>query len=394
MRRIASSVALVFLLIPTGAAAFSDVPAGSWFSSAVMQFDTAGYLKRTTRFRPSDPVPRADMVRLIVKLQGKTTAIDADQVFEDVGAGHPAYGVMQAAAAARWLLGDHDCLGSHPCFASPDRIINRAEAAAMLTRAYGLGAVPSAPVFSDARAGEWFSEAVTTAAGHCLLKGDDGKTTVRPGALLNRAEMAVMLLRVYAQATYPDCSPDSLQNVLLPIPGRTLSSSSALTSASSFSSSTSSSVAPAPSLDQLRTSSAKSGVGSVASSTSSSSSHISNSSSSSVASPAPRSSESGVGSASSLSADPSASTMQVAYFDYLTQMASLILQAKNYTANTSSRMFKLLNQRVDLIEQYNALFLTAQSRPLTAAESQSVTQVQASLETNFTAITVIQGAGR
>lgn len=75
-------------------------------------------------------------------------------------------------------------------------------------------------------------------------------------------------------------------------------------------------------------------------------------------------------------------------------MASLILQAKNYTANTSSRMFKLLNQRVDLIEQYNALFLTAQSRPLTAAESQSVTQVQASLETNFTAITVIQGAGR
>ena len=191
--------------------AYSDVPSGIWYEEAVNDFVAAGYLDASqARFRGGDPALRAEFVKLVVELNGGIlgTAPSVPS-FDDVPVGAWYYGYMEEAAAESWVRGDGNCYGSKPCMARPGARINRAEAAALINRAFGLVGTNSAPQFVDNPTGQWYTSDIQTSADNCVLQGDDGRGTVRPGDNMNRAEMVVMLYRVDLGLQYPDCGNDA-----------------------------------------------------------------------------------------------------------------------------------------------------------------------------------------
>ena len=90
--------------------------------------------------------------------------------------------------------------------------MNRAEAAALLMRAFALEHTGAAPQFVDNVQNQWYYMPIQTAADHCVLQGDAPTGRVRPAASMNRAEMIVMFHRAYSNMEYgSDCgtlSPD------------------------------------------------------------------------------------------------------------------------------------------------------------------------------------------
>ncbi len=192
-------------------AAYSDVPTGVWYGDAVGSFVDAGYLDATqARFRGGDPANRAEFVKLVVELNGGILSTPpAVASFNDVATGAWYYGYFEEAGKEGWVRGDGDCYGSKPCYARPSANINRAEAAALIVRAFGLAPTGDAARFVDNPSGQWYTDVIQTAADHCVLQGDDATKRVRPGDNMNRAEMVVMLYRVDQGLTYGvDCGKD------------------------------------------------------------------------------------------------------------------------------------------------------------------------------------------
>ena len=193
------SVAAISLTqMGTAIAAYSDVPAGVWYESAVSAFVDAGYLDATqSRFRGGDSANRAEFVKLVVELNGGILSTPpAVPSFTDVATGAWYYGYFEEAGVEGWVRGDGNCYGSTPCYARPGANINRAEAAALIVRAFGLEWNNAAPQFVDNPSGQWYTDVIQTAADHCVLQGDGGTGRVRPGDNMNRAEMVTMLYRV------------------------------------------------------------------------------------------------------------------------------------------------------------------------------------------------------
>ena len=183
-----------------------DVSRDTWYSEAVSEFVQANFISNNEPFRPSDLATRADLVSLVVKLNGGVlTNHDGAQTFDDVPTSHPAWEDIEEAAAEKWLSGSGNCYGRHPCYAHPDDPLNRAEAAAFMQRAFGLKVGSDAPTFTDVKAGAWYADIVRTAASLCILQGDQGAGTVRPSGNMNRGEMVVMLWRVDKGLIYPNC---------------------------------------------------------------------------------------------------------------------------------------------------------------------------------------------
>lgn len=193
-----SVAALTLTQAGTVFAAYSDVPAGVWFGDAVDAFVDAGYLDSTqARFRGGDPANRAEFVKLVVELNGGILSTPpAVPSFNDVPTGAWYYGYFEEAGKEGWVRGDGNCYGSSPCYARPGANINRAEAAALIVRSFGLEWTGDAAQFVDNPAGQWYTDVIQTAADHCVLQGDDRTGRVRPGDNMNRAEMVVMLYRV------------------------------------------------------------------------------------------------------------------------------------------------------------------------------------------------------
>lgn len=206
-----SAVAISLTQVGSVFAAYSDVPTGVWFEDAVNAFTDAGYLDASqTRFRGSDNANRAEFTKLVVELNGGILSTPpAVASFDDVKAGAWYYGYMEEAGKEGWVKGDNNCYGTHPCYARPSANINRAEAAALIVRAFGLDATGDAGSFVDVPAGQWYTTAVQTAADHCVLQGDDNTGRARPSDFMNRAEMVVMLHRVDQNLSYGvDCGVD------------------------------------------------------------------------------------------------------------------------------------------------------------------------------------------
>ncbi len=207
-----SAVAITLTQVGTAIAAYSDVPAGVWYEEAVEAFTDAGYLDAAqTRFRGGENANRAEFTKLVVELNGGILSTPpAVPSFDDVKPGAWYYGYMEEAGKEGWVKGDNNCYGSHPCNARPAANINRAEAAALIVRAFGLDSTGNAPSFVDVPSGQWYTDVVQTAADHCVLQGDDATGRARPADFMNRAEMVVMLHRVDQGLTYGvDCSADS-----------------------------------------------------------------------------------------------------------------------------------------------------------------------------------------
>lgn len=203
-----SATAIMFSQVATAVAAYSDVPAGVWYEDAVDAFMDAGYLDSTqTRFRGQDNANRAEFVKLVVELNGGViNTVPAVPSFDDVATGAWYYQYFEEAGKEGWVRGDGSCYGTHPCYARPAANINRAEAAAIIVRAFGLESAGAAPQFVDNPSGQWYTSDIQTAADHCVLQGDDSTGRVRPSDNMNRAEMVVMLHRVDQGMSYgADC---------------------------------------------------------------------------------------------------------------------------------------------------------------------------------------------
>ncbi len=208
-------------------AAYSDVSAGVWYEEAVDAFTDAGYLDASqTKFRGGDQANRAEFVKLIVELNGGILSTPpAVPSFSDVATSAWYYGYMEEAAKEGWVRGDKDCYGTKPCNARPGANINRAEAAALIVRAFSLEATGDAPQFVDNPTGQWYTDAIQTAADSCVLQGDDSTGRVRPSDSMNRAEMVVMLHRVDQGLQYGvDCESGT------PVEGAAISSAEAVDS--------------------------------------------------------------------------------------------------------------------------------------------------------------------
>jgi hypothetical protein len=213
-----SAVAISITQVGVALAAYSDVPAGVWYEEAVDAFTDAGYLDGTqTRFRGGDNANRAEFTKLVVELNGGILSTPpAVASFTDVAPGAWYYGYMEEAAKEGWVKGDGNCYGSKPCYARPGANINRAEAAALIVRAFGLEATGDAPSFVDVPNGQWYTDSVQTAADYCVLQGDDATGRARPADFMNRAEMVTMLYRVDQGLMYGvDCSADAITEPLI-----------------------------------------------------------------------------------------------------------------------------------------------------------------------------------
>lgn len=203
-----SAAAIMLSQVATAIAMYSDVPAGVWYADAVKAFTDAGYLDSTqTKFRGTDNANRAEFVKLVVELNGGViNSTPSTPSFDDVATGAWYYKYFEEAGKESWVRGDGSCYGKHPCYARPSANINRAEAAAIIVRAFGLQSAGSAPQFVDNPSGQWYTSDIQSAADHCVLQGDDSTGRVRPNDNMNRAEMVVMLHRVDQGLTYgSDC---------------------------------------------------------------------------------------------------------------------------------------------------------------------------------------------
>ncbi len=203
-----SAVAIMLTQVGTALAAYSDVPAGVWYSQAVTRMTDAGHLDATqAKFRGMDNANRAEFVKLVVELNGGVlNTAPAVPDFDDVATGQWYYKYFAEAGKEGWVRGDGACYGKHPCYARPSANINRAEAASIIVRAFGLEATGAAPSFVDVPGGKWYTADMRAAADHCVLQGDDATGRARPNDNMNRAEMVVMLDRVDQGLSYgKDC---------------------------------------------------------------------------------------------------------------------------------------------------------------------------------------------
>ncbi|MDO8649582.1 MAG: S-layer homology domain-containing protein [Candidatus Peregrinibacteria bacterium] len=192
-------------------AAYTDVPAGIWYEEAVEELSP--YLDASqSRFRGGDLANRAEFTKLIVELNGGILSTPpAVPSFDDALPSAWYYGYMEEAGKEGWVRGDNNCYGSHPCYSRPGANINRAEAAALIVRAFGLEATGDSTQFVDNPSGQWYTDAIQSAADHCVLQGDDNTGRVRPSDNMNRAEMVVMLHRVDLGLVYGvDCGTDDV----------------------------------------------------------------------------------------------------------------------------------------------------------------------------------------
>lgn len=225
------------LLLPSVAlAAPPDVPQDAWYASTVSAFVDAGYFPNETAFRAGDNATRAEFIELIVNLQGGVTVAPTGQSFDDVSLNTASYAAFEQAAASGWMKGAGSCLGTHPCLAKPENPINRAEASAILQRAFGTSLQGEAPAFKDNPDDQWFTESISLAASNCILQGDAGTGRVRPADNMNRAEMVTMLDRLKRGLAYPHCDDGGRAYSLPPAPkvGSSVSSRSKMCTADSW----------------------------------------------------------------------------------------------------------------------------------------------------------------
>ncbi len=215
---IAMSAGLITSAAFAQSTSYTDVPEGSYYEEAAAELLKSGALDANeTKLRPYDIATRAEVMKLLVNVNGTALVQPTKASFSDVSlsAWYAAY--IETAAREGWIQGDRNCYSAAttPCTARPAAAVNRAEMAIILQRAFQLGQLNMAPEFSDNKnASVWFYNPIQTAADHCILQGDAGTGLVRPEANMNRAEMIVMFHRASQQQRYGQDCAEPLGNIL------------------------------------------------------------------------------------------------------------------------------------------------------------------------------------
>ena len=196
------ALALCLLLaFGTSAAAFSDVPAGSWYGPAVTEMERAGLISGYPdgRFGPRDPISAAQFVSVAVRcaglqpVQGQT--------------GHWAAGALQTALQAGWYDWDE----IPPTGEKFNKPIARQLAAKILMRALlpdkrGDYNTESAKIadFKDLD-GRYYESVL--AAYSCGILAGDGSGRFNPKSGMSRAEACAIVMRALAQTEGQPATP-------------------------------------------------------------------------------------------------------------------------------------------------------------------------------------------
>lgn len=176
---------------PPARKTFADVSVAgwAWAREAIETLAGAGIVQGIdgTHFQPARAATRAEFVCLVVRalrLEGS-----GGEGFSDVKGQEWFAKELAAAAQAGVVRGfsDHSF--------QPNRLVTREEAAVMLDRALKLSGTGAQLAFRDRdQILAWAREGVARVAARGIVKGyQDG--TFRPGALVNRAQAAVMIYR-------------------------------------------------------------------------------------------------------------------------------------------------------------------------------------------------------
>ena len=147
------------------------------------------------RFCPADGVTRAQMAAFIVRALGEEQNIGAYQgLFSDVPQSTWYWGYVERLAELGITT------GTGPEVFAPDRIVSRAEMAAFLIRAFGVGDWTPTGIFADVPAGAWYIEEVEELYAMQVTLGC-GVDPLRycPTSQVTRAQMASFLARVLKQ---------------------------------------------------------------------------------------------------------------------------------------------------------------------------------------------------
>ena len=183
-----------------------DVPSDAWYRDTLTTFIEKGLVNANEAFRPSENATRAEFITMVIDYWGGPRPSETEKVlFDDVPRSSAYFSHFQDAAYRGLTKGEDNCVIFHtsPCYSNPVSSINRAEAAAIINRAFFFDPVESSPLFNDNPKDAWFNIVVDNAAGHCVLQGNNGD--VRPSDPMNRAEMIIMIERASKNLQYPRC---------------------------------------------------------------------------------------------------------------------------------------------------------------------------------------------
>lgn len=392
--RISAIVAVGIIVCSTGSSVTPLATASEpWYQRTLAAFVDAGYLTDAT-FIPGGTALRSEFVELTLKLLGGKVHVPfGDPVFDDVGLASPSFAVFQEGARGGWIMGHGSCIGTHPCLAAPRAPVNRAEASALIMRAFALAPGSASPAFTDNLPGQWYTDLIDRAASRCILQGDidpeapEEPRTVRPGDPMNGVEMLAMLQRAMQTLTYPDCSaastplPPAPRDFILIQSPLTLGQTSSASTSTGISASASAGASPPPPSESAPTIR-----------------YIT------VPSPAPPGNVSGAassplfffdfpllsgassaGSAAGVTQDPGYPDLLARFQQYITQFLDLIGRARAVDSAAALRLLTALRTQIDLLNQFYPYVVSAKSRPLTGAEWAAVEFLETSLKNGFTA---------
>jgi hypothetical protein len=157
---------------------FSDVVLSNWHNNAVSTATNAGIFTGMPdgSFQPNRTITRAELAATIVRYMGLAPNNGAAQ-FNDIE-GHWAQGYINTAALQGWVMGDTGLGGAF----DPNRAVTRAEAAAMINRAFDRLPESTEDLLSEMRTftdnanpDAWFFLHIQEAANsHTFMMKDDG----------------------------------------------------------------------------------------------------------------------------------------------------------------------------------------------------------------------------
>ena len=179
---------------------FNDVPSDAWYfdyiDTLVNDEYYQGIIDTAEYFRPGDPINRAELVKMII------TAIDglysyeapARPTFKDVPDNTWYYKYVEAAVQLGIVSGYTDEEGNLTGEFGPSNLVNRAEAAKIIVKAFQLPIVShfSHP-FPDVSENDWFYDYIVAAYNQGVISGyENGMFT--PGDSVTRAQIAKMII--------------------------------------------------------------------------------------------------------------------------------------------------------------------------------------------------------
>lgn len=178
----------MFALSDARAADFVDVPSGSYYEDAVHWLSDEGitYGTSASTFSPDDPTDRAQVATLLWRLGG-----------ERDGFGHGFTDVPSGAfydEAVGWMLLHKITTGATATLYAPATEATRAQIAVMLWRYAGQPEPLVTHSFDDVPAGAWYEDAVSWLVQVGITTGT-GSTTFSPDSVVTRAQAAALLWR-------------------------------------------------------------------------------------------------------------------------------------------------------------------------------------------------------